>query len=166
MKVSSYIWLLSSASLGGAFLVGILGWWLFHSTNDLAQELNEESKNSGKSAGEYSDIKDFLELSRGIVVSLELYPDNYEGIFGVTWDRLTTAKKGLNDISEKYLENYPQSILEPIAKGLNALNDAIRKMEKVSIWNDPKTADRFKASNQAKKQFEEARRDLIRVLIF
>ena len=48
--------MLSSASLGGALLVGILGWWMFHSTNQLADELNEESKNSGKSAGEYSDV--------------------------------------------------------------------------------------------------------------
>ena len=86
MKVRSYIWLLSSASLGGALLVGILGWWMFHSTNQLADELNEESKNSGKSAGEYSDVKDFLEVARSIVVSLEVYPENYEGIFGVTWD--------------------------------------------------------------------------------
>ena len=102
MKVRSYIWLLSSSSLGGALLVGILGWWMFHSTSRLTKELNEESKNSGKSAGEYSDVKDFLEVSRSIVVSFEVYPENYGGIFGVTWDQLTAAKKGLNDISNNY----------------------------------------------------------------
>ena len=39
---------------------------MFHSTNQLAEELNEESKNSGKSAGEYSDVKDFLEVWRAV----------------------------------------------------------------------------------------------------
>ena len=106
MKVRSYIWLLSSASIGGALLVGILGWWMFHSTNQLADELKNETENSGKSSGEYSVVKDFLELSRSIVMSLEVYPENYAGIFGVTWDRLNAAKKGLNDIAENYLKNY------------------------------------------------------------
>ena len=160
MKVRSYIWLLSSASLCGALIVGILGWWMFHSTNKLAEELNEESKSSGKSAGEYSDIKDFLEVSRSIVVSLEVYPENYEGIFGVTWDRLTAAKKGLNDISDKYLINYPQSLLEPIQEGLNQLTLAIRKMEKISVWDERQDAGKYKANNQAKTQFGKAREKL------
>ena len=103
MKVRSYIWILSSSSLGGALLVGILGWWMFHSTNQLADELHKESKNSGQSAGEYSDVKDFLETARSIVVSFEVYPGNYDGIFGVTWDRLTASKNGLNEISDRYL---------------------------------------------------------------
>ncbi len=133
---------------------------MFHSTNKLADELNEESKNSGKSAGEYSDIKDFLEVSRSIVVSLEVYPENYEGIFGVTWDRLTSAKKGLNDISDKYLVNYPQSLLEPIAEGLNELTLAIQKMEKTSVWGRSLETEKFKANNQAKSHFNRARENL------
>ena len=141
-------------------LVGILGWWMFHSTNQLAVELNEESKNSGKSAGEYSDVKDFLEVSRSIVVSLEVYPENYEGIFGVTWDRLTAAKKGLNDISEKYLKNYPESLLEPIATGLKELTTAIKKMEKLSVWDEPVGNSQFATNNQAKNQFGRAREKL------
>ena len=160
MKVRSYIWLLFSASLGGAILVGILGWWMFHSTNKLAEELNAESKNSGKSAGEYSDVKDFLEVSRSIVVSLEVYPENYEGIFGVTWDRLTAAKKGLNDIAEKYLANYPKSMLEPIEEGLSGLTLAIQKLEKVSAWNGLKETRKLNADNQAKSQFNSAREKL------
>ena len=141
-------------------LVGLLGWWMFHSTNQLAEELNEESKNSGKSAGEYSDVKDFLEVSRSIVVSLEVYPENYEGIFGVTWDRLTAAKKGLNDISEKYLKNYPESLLEPIATGLKELTTAIKKMEKLSVWDEPVGNSQFATNNQAKNQFGRAREKL------
>ena len=160
MKVRSYIWLLSSASLGGALLVGILGWWMFHSTNQIADELNEESKNSGKSAGEYSDVKDFLEVARSIVVSLEVYPENYGGIFGVTWDQLTAAKKGLNDISNNYLVNYPQSMLEPIANGFSELSLAIQKMEKLSVQDGLKDAGEFKANNQARSQFDRAREKL------
>ncbi len=141
-------------------LVGILGWWMFHSTNQLAEELNAESKNSGKSAGEYSDVKDFLEVSRSIVVSLEVYPENYEGIFGVTWDRVTAAKKGLNDISEKYLKNYPESLLEPIASGLKELTTAIKKMEKLTVWDEPVGNSQFANNNQAKTQFSRAREKL------
>ena len=159
MKVGTYIWILSSASLGGALIVGVLGWWMFHSTSQLANELNKESKNSGQSAGEYSDVKDFLEIARSIVVSFEVYPGNYEGIFGVTWDRLTAAKKGLNEISEKYLKNYPQSKLEPITKGLLDLSSAIKKMEKMSVWKGIGEEGGIK-NNQAKKHFDQAREEL------
>lgn len=133
---------------------------MFHSTNQLAEELNAESKNSGKSAGEYSDVKDFLEVSRSIVVSLEVYPENYEGIFGVTWDRLTAAKKGLNNIAEKYLANYPKSMLEPIEEGLSGLTLAIQKLEKVSAWDGLKETRKLNADNQAKSQFNRAREKL------
>ena len=159
MKVRSYIWILSSSSLGGALLVGILGWWMFHSTNQLADELHKESKNSGQSAGEYSDVKDFLETARSIVVSFEVYPGNYDGIFGVTWDRLTASKNGLNEISDRYLMNYPQSMLEPIKKGLNDLSVAIKGMEKMAAWKVTGDDPDFSANN-AKKLFDRAREDL------
>ena len=157
MKVRTYIWILSSASIGGALLVGIFGWWMFSSTNQLANELHQESKFSGQSAGEYSDVKDFLEVTRGIVVSFEVYPQNYEGIFGVTWDRFTAAKIGLNQISDQYLKNYPQSMLEPIANGLNNLSLSIKTMEKMSVWKEEVN---FKGNNSVKKQFNDAREEL------
>ena len=157
MKVRTYIWILSSASIGGALLVGIFGWWMFRSTNQLANELHQESKFSGQSAGEYSDVKDFLEVTRGIVVSFEVYPQNYEGIFGVTWDRFTAAKIGLNQISDQYLKNYPQSMLEPIANGLNNLSLSIKTMEKMSVWKEEVN---FKGNNSVKKQFNDAREEL------
>ena len=157
MKVRTYIWILSSASIGGALLVGIFGWWMFSSTNQLANELHQESKFSGQSAGEYSDVKDFLEVTRGIVVSFEVYPQNYEGIFGVTWDRFTAAKIGLNQISDQYLKNYPQSMLEPIANGLNNLSLSIKTMEKMSVWKEEVN---FKGNNSVQKQFNDAREEL------
>ena len=101
-----------------------------------------------------------MEVSRSIVVSLEVYPENYEGIFGVTWDRLTAAKKGLNDIAEKYLANYPKSMLEPIEEGLSGLTLAIQKLEKVSAWDGLKETRKLNADNQAKSQFNSAREKL------
>lgn len=166
MKVRTYIWILSSASIGGALLVGIFGWWMFRSTNQLANELHQESKFSGQSAGEYSDVKDFLEVTRGIVVSFEVYPQNYEGIFGVTWDRFTAAKIGLNQISDQYLKNYPQSMLEPIANGLNNLSLSIKKMEKMSVWEVTEEDNDIKRINYLKKQFNNAREELDRGLNF
>ena len=166
MKVRSYIWILSSASIGGALLVGILGWWMFRSTNQLASELHQESKFSGQSAGEYSDVKDFLEITRGIVVSFEVYPKNYEGIFGVTWDRFTAAKIGLNQISDQYLMNYPQSMLEPIASGLNNLYSSIKKMEKMSVWEETEEDSDIKRINYLKKQFNNTREELDQGLNF
>ena len=89
---------------------------MFQSTNYLTAQYYDASENSGNSAGEYSDVNDFLEVVREIFVSLEIYPANYEGLFGVTWDKLTEAKKGLNDIASKYAKNYSKSTLEPIKK--------------------------------------------------
>ena len=147
-------------------MVGILGWWMFRSTNQLASELHQESKFSGQSAGEYSDVKDFLEITRGIVVSFEVYPKNYEGIFGVTWDRFTAAKIGLNQISDQYLMNYPQSMLEPIANGLNNLHSSIKKMEKMSVWEQTEEDNDIKHINYLKKQFNNAREELDQGLNF
>ena len=163
MKVRSYIWILSSASIGGALLVGILGWWMFHSTNQLAEELKNETENSGKSSGEYSVVKDFLELSRSIVLSLEIYPENYAGIFGVTWDRLNAAKEGLNHIGENYLKNYPRSMLNPIANGLSELTLVVRKMEKISTWEISEKS-KYMSHNQARSHFNIASEELNRGL--
>ena len=151
MKVRSYIWILSTASLGGAFLVGILGWWMFQSTNHLTTQYYEASENSGNSAGEYSDVNDFLEIVREIFVSLEIYPANYEGLFGVTWDKLTEAKKGLNDIASKYAKNYSKSTLEPIKEGLDRLSEAIKNYESLSKKNE------LIKINQAEKKLNRAR---------
>ena len=63
-------------------------------------------------------------------------------------------------ISDKYLINYPQSLLEPIEEGLNQLTLAIRKMEKISVWDEAQDAGKYKANNQAKTQFGKAREKL------
>ena len=83
MKVKTYIGLLSAGSLGGAILVGIFGWWMLASVNQSTKELEEESKNSGASSSEYQDIQAFLATTRGVFEALEIYPDKFEGVFGV-----------------------------------------------------------------------------------
>ena len=39
----------------------------------------------------------------------------------------------LNDIAEKYLANYPKSMLEPIEEGLSRLTLAIQKLERMNF---------------------------------
>jgi len=93
VKVKTYIGLLSAGSLGGAILVGIFGWWMLASVNQSTKELEEESKNSGASSSEYQDIQAFLATTRGVFEALEIYPDRYQGVFGVAKDRLILSKE-------------------------------------------------------------------------
>ncbi len=116
--------------------MGVLGWWMFQSTNFLTKQYYKASESSGNSAGEYSDVKDFLEIVREIFVSLEVYPSNYQGLFGVTRDKLTDAKKGLNDIAFKYPQNYSKSMLEPIKEGLERLSVSVTNLENASQKNE------------------------------
>ena len=99
MKVRSYIGLLSAGSLGGALIVGIIGWWMLSGINQSSRELEQESKNSGDSSSEYLDIHAFLSATRGCFEAFETYPQNFLGIYGVVRDRLVISKEGLNLIS-------------------------------------------------------------------
>ena len=101
MKVRSYIGLLSAGSLGGALIVGIIGWWMLTGINQSSRELEQESKNSGDSSSEYLDIHAFLSATRGCFEAFETYPQNFLGIYGVVRDRLVLSKEGLNLISAK-----------------------------------------------------------------
>ena len=111
MKVKSYIGLLSAGSLGGALLVGIFGWWMLESNARSNRELKEESQNSGVSSAEYSDVIAFLDASRNISKALEIYPENYSGVYGVVRDRLSAAKEGMRVILERHRKNYPVKIM-------------------------------------------------------
>ena len=77
MKVRSYIGLLSAGSLGGALIVGIIGWWMLSGINQSSRELEQESKNSGDSSSEYLDIHAFLSATRGCFEAFETYPQNF-----------------------------------------------------------------------------------------
>jgi len=133
VKVKTYIGLLSAGSLGGAILVGIFGWWMLASVNQSTKELEEESKNSGASSSEYQDIQAFLAATRGVFEALEIYPDRYQGVFGVAKDRLILSKEGLIRISQKYFLNYPEEVLNPIEQDLLVLEEAINKLSQLSV---------------------------------
>ena len=114
MKVRSYIGLLTAGSLGGALVVGIVGWWMLASINQSNRELEQESRESGDSSGEYLDINAFLSATRGCFEAFEIYPTGFVGIYGVVHDRIVLCKEGLNLISSKYADNYSEASLRPL----------------------------------------------------
>ena len=80
-----------------------LGGLHFSGLKQATSELQEESKKTGDSSEEYSDVQAFLQTTRGIFVALEIYPKNYPGVFNVAKENMVLAKEGLNRIGQ-----YPQ----------------------------------------------------------
>ena len=161
MKVRSYIGLLSSASLGGALVVGLFGWWMLSGMNQSNRELEIESRNSGSSSSEYLDIQSFLSATRSSFEAFEIYPQNFSGIYGVVRDRLVQSKEGLNLISDKYSQNYPEQNLRPMAAGIKELEDAISRMEKASLLNNRNRTGELQAGRNA---FQDSRETLSQLL--
>ena len=160
MKVRSYIALLTAGSLGGAVLIFLLGWFTFSSLNQATSDLERESKEAGESSEEYSDVQAFLQTTRNIFVSLEIYPRNYPGIFNVTKESMVLAKESLNKIA-KY-PHYERKILEPIKKDLDQMEENIAAMEKQSPWKEDFTWN--KRSKIARAEYEKTRDKLKRNL--
>jgi signal transduction histidine kinase len=161
MKVKSYIGLLSSGSLGGALVVGLFGWWMLSGINQSNRELEEESRNSGSSSGEYLDIQSFLSATRGCFEAFEIYPPNFSGIYGVVRDRLVQSKEGLNLISSKYSQNYSEDFLRPFSSGIKELEDAVARMEKAAVQ---KTGNAASEIQSARNAFQESRETLSKLL--
>ena len=140
MKVRSYIALLTAGSLGGAVLIALLGWFTFSSLNQATSDLERESKEAGESSEEYSDVQAFLQTTRNIFVSLEIYPRNYPGIFNVTKESMVLAKESLNKIAE--YPYYERKTRDKLKRNLDDLEYAaeankvksIRAMQKK--WSD------------------------------
>ncbi|HCY57540.1 MAG TPA: hypothetical protein DHU78_01620 [Opitutae bacterium] len=160
MKVRSYIALLTAGSLGGAVLIALLGWFTFSSLNKATADLERESKEAGESSEEYSDVQAFLQTTRNIFVSLEIYPRNYPGIFNVTKESMVLAKESLNKIAE--YPYYKRKILEPIKNDLDEIEENILAMEKQSPWKDDFTWN--KRSKIARAEYEKTRDKLKRNL--
>jgi len=161
MKVKSYIGLLSSGSLGGALVVGLFGWWMLSGINQSNRELEEESRNSGSSSGEYLDIQSFLSATRGCFEAFEIYPPNFSGIYGVVRDRLVQSKEGLNLISSKYSQNYSEDFLRPFSSGIKELEDAVARMEKAAVQKKRNAASEIQLARNA---FQESRETLSKLL--
>ena len=68
-------------------LIG-LGWWVIAGLADATKQLDAETKRTGRLSVEYKDVEAFLSTTRNIFVSMEIYPERYQGLFGVTRDEL------------------------------------------------------------------------------
>ena len=157
MKVRSYIGLLSAGSLGGALIVGIVGWLILSGINQSNRELEQESRNSGDSSSEYLDAHAFLSATRGCFEAFEIYPPNFTGVYGVVRDRIILAKEGLNLLSTKYSASYSEKTIRVIAAGIRELEDAVSLMEK-AVKADARTREALIQS--AGKNYQDARESL------
>ena len=163
LKVRTYIALLSVGSLVGASLLIGLGWRGFADLSEATRELDEETKRTGELSVEYKDVRAFLATTRNIFVSLEVYPEKYAGLFGVTRDELSLAERQMNEISAKHAKNYPEDILKPIATNLGKLKDTILEMEK-NAEETNRNAEGRKKTNRSKAKYEKLRDELKRSL--
>ncbi len=163
MKVRTYIALLSVGSLLGASLLIGLGWWGFASLSSATRELEKETQRTGELSVEYKDVEAFLSTTRNIMVSMEVYPENYEGLFGVTRDELREAEIQLNVIASKYGQNYSEKELKHLVEDLAEVKGAVLKLEEFAQQlgklkdNQKPPADFWGKRNKAKSQYEEIR---------
>ena len=140
-----------------------LGWWGFANLSEATRELDEETKRTGELSVEYKDVRAFLATTRNIFVSLEVYPEKYAGLFGVTRDELSLAERQMNEISAKHGKNYPEEILKPIATNLGKLKETILEMEK-NAEETNRNAEGRKKTNRSKAKYEKLRDELKRSL--
>jgi len=153
--------------VGASLLIG-LGWWGFDSQTQATKELDEETKRTGELSEEYKDVRAFLETTRNIFISLDVYPEKYAGLFGVTREELSLAKEQLNHIAANYSNHYPEEILEPARRDLSKTEQAIADLEKFAFGaEDLKPGEKkafWQKRNQAKIESETVRDELKRSL--
>ena len=153
--------------MGASLLIG-LGWWGFDSQTQATKELDEETKRTGELSEEYKDVRAFLETTRNIFISLDVYPEKYAGLFGVTREELSLAKEQLNHIAANYSNHYPEEILEPLRRDLSKTEQAIADLEKFAFGAEDQKPGEKKAfwqkRNQAKIESETVRDELKRSL--
>ena len=130
--------LLTSGSLVGAISIAVFGWLTLQGLNRATDELEKEAQKSGSSSSEHEDVKAFLDTSRSVFVTMEIYPQNYPGVYSIAYDALTLAREGANKLSDKYHHNYPDEIMLPLSKGIVELENAISEMQKInSLKSNP-----------------------------
>ena len=76
----SYIVLLTSGSLIGALCIAIFGWFTFQGLNNATDELEQEAQKSGSSSDQHADVMAFLDTTRGVFVTMAIYPKDYDGV--------------------------------------------------------------------------------------
>ena len=158
MRVRSYIVLLTSGSLIGAICIAIFGWFTFQGLNQATDELEQEAQKSGSSSSQHADVMAFLDTTRGVFVTMEIYPKDYDGVFSIAYDAIALAKEGANKLSDLYFESFPDEIMLPIAKGIREMEDSISEMQKMQpAQNDEKWIER---KTLARKKYDSIRENL------
>ncbi len=153
--------------LGASLLIG-LGWWAFTDLAKATKALDEETRRTGESSIEYKDVRAFLDTTRNIFTTLEIYPERYAGLFGVTRDELALAKKQLNTLAANYSDHYTEEVLEPVRRDLSRTEQAILKLEEFAFSaKDSEQAEKrnfWKNRSNANIKYEKTRDELKRSL--
>mgnify|MGYP001180264710 CR=1 FL=1 len=162
MKVRSYIVLLTSASLLGALMIAVFAWYTYDRLEEATNSYEKEKNLYGDSSTELEDINALLSVVRNIFTAMEIYPENYDGLFSVAFDGITSAKGGLNEISRKYGERFPETLLRPIVSRIQEIEKKIKKLQEIAISS--KDENWLETKMAAKREYDEVREKLMRNL--
>ena len=144
-------------------LIG-LGWWVIAGLAEATKQLDAETKRTGRLSVEYKDVEAFLSTTRNVFDSMDIYPERYKGLFGVTRDELGLAELQMNKIAGSYGQHYPKDVLEPIVSDFKQVREAILKLEKYAGKIVEKKTKFWKEKNEAKAKYSEVRDNLKRSL--
>jgi signal transduction histidine kinase len=149
VKVSSYVILLTLAGLGGASILAIFGWWKFSNLQSATDELRLEAERSGAASEEHLAIQVFLTSSSDALNAMEVYPQEFKGLFGVVRNSLVYSSAALEKITDEYSSNYKADTLNQLKKEISGINDALDQMEEVRFSQ--------KAGGSSRSEHEAAR---------
>ena len=123
--------LLTLAGLGGASILAIFGWWKFSDLQSATDELRLEAERSGAASQEHLAIQVFLTSSSDALNAMEVYPQEFKGLFGVVRNSLVYSSAALEKITDEYSSNYKADTLNQLKKEISGINDALDQMEEV-----------------------------------
>ena len=133
MKVRSYVIFLTLASLGGALVLAIFGWWMFSGLQKATAQLRMETEKSGAASQEYSDIQILLTSTRDALSAMEVYPKEFKGVFGVARNHLVYSREALEKITKQYSENYTTDTLNQLKKDIFGIDPVLDRMESLGF---------------------------------
>tara|TARA_Y100000588_G_scaffold386312_1_gene481601 strand:- start:1009 stop:2667 length:1659 start_codon:yes stop_codon:yes gene_type:complete len=151
--------LLTLAGLGGASILAIFGWWKFSGLQEATDDLRLESERSGAASQEYADIQTLLTSTRDALNAMEVYPEEFKGLFGVVRNHLVYSVAALEKITDEYSANYKADTLNQLRKEISGINNSLDQMEKVTFPNkDGASGD--SDHEAARSTFDEFAKDL------
>ena len=162
MKVRSYIVLLTSASLLGSIIIAFFAWYTYDRLEQATNSYENEKNLYGDTSTELEDINALLAVVRNIFISMEIYPDNYDGLFSVTLDGVVSAKGGLNEISRKYGQRFPETLLKPIAYRIEELEKKVKRLQVIAV--SPKAENSLETKEVAKREYDDVKEKLMKNL--